>query len=237
MADKDNENNSVDGVNVVVKPGGISPKAPVKTKAQVIVGGGKTKGGLLGLNLSKLFRKKADNNSFSGTKRARKLLKVGLLIAAVVAFVAGGTFGFYKYNEQKTHRKESELYSELDEANKFVIENNIPQALIYAKKALDKDPNNVDSILTVANLTLKENPDDAKQYFLRVLEIYKKENNIDAGGKTAISYWATATLAEDAGETEQAKKYYKSVIDAADPADMYHQSLVRQSKAALERLK
>ena len=149
MADKENENNLDESVTVVVKPGDTSSKTPVKTEAQVIVGGGKTKEGLLGLNLSKLSRKKADKNSFSGTNRAHKLLKVGLLITAAVALVAGGTFGLYKYKEQRTHRQESELYSELDEANKFVRENNIPQALIHAKKALEKDPNNVDSILTV----------------------------------------------------------------------------------------
>lgn len=133
--------------------------------------------------------------------------------------------------------KPGQKENDLTLANKYVRENNTPKALAHAKKALELEPNNVDAILAVANLTLKDNPEESKQYFARALEIYKEENNPDADGGTAINYWAAAGLADQAGQYDLAKKYYQKVIDTADAKDAYHQDLVRQSKLALERLR
>lgn len=195
----------------------------------------------------KLFGKKAEKQGGEGqnpgnlatsppvsdttgqAKKQRKPLKLVLLVVAGVVAV-GGVAGFFLYNS-------SNQDSDLDKANKYVRENNTPEALKHAKKALELDPNNVDAILTVANLTLKDNPEESKQYFARAFEIYKKENNPDLDGKTAINYWGAAGLAEQAGYIDQAKKYYQKVIDAADPNDVYHQNLVGESIAALKRLK
>jgi tetratricopeptide (TPR) repeat protein len=132
---------------------------------------------------------------------------------------------------------DAKINNELNTASSYVRDNDTAKALEAAKRALALDPDNVDSLMVVANLTQKDNPEEAKQYFARALEIYKKENDPDSNGKTAINYWGAAVLAEPAGLIDDAKEYYQKVIDAADPEDSYHQSLVKQSKTALKRLK
>lgn len=121
-------------------------------------------------------------------------------------------------------------------ANDAYIEGNKDLALEHAKQALEKDPNNNETILLVAKLTNAKDPQAAKQYYLQAFNLYAKQFNPDAPGKTATVYWAAADLARRAGKTEQAKEYYAKVAPAANENDGYEQNIAKQSKDWLARL-
>lgn len=110
------------------------------------------------------------------------------------------------------------------------------QNLTQAKKELLLHPNDINDMLAVAYMTKVKNPQQAKQYFLRALNEFKKQNNPDVPGKSAVVYWSAAGIAVQAGQINQAKKYYEEVIAAAKPSNSYDQSLASQSRTALEGL-
>lgn len=120
--------------------------------------------------------------------------------------------------------------------NNALQSHNTSQALADAKKALANEPNNFNDILAVAYLTQSTNPNEAKQYFKQALDLSNQQDNANVPGKSAITYWGAANLAQQAGETDQAKIYYEEVIKAADPSNSYQQSLAIQSQAQLRKL-
>ncbi len=122
---------------------------------------------------------------------------------------------------------------ETEQSNKAFVKGNKALALEHAKKALAKDPNNIDNILLVANLSKTQDPAATKKYYAQALAKFKQQNNPDAPGKSAVVYWAAAEMARQAGETTQAKQYYKQVIQTANPSDSYQKSLSDQSQAEL----
>lgn len=161
----------------------------------------------------------------SKVKNHRSKFVVGCLLIVVIV---AGVLIYTTNNHSAT--QETEL------SNAAFIKGNKALALKHAKKALAKDPNNIDNILLVANLTKAEDPGAAKSYYAQAFEKFKQQNNPDAPGKSAVIYWAAAGLAQQAGETSQAIKYYKMVIQAADPSDSYQQSLAKQARVQLSRL-
>lgn len=158
-----------------------------------------------------------------------KIVKLLLIVVAAGSLVAGGIAAL---DLLQPNRHDNEITA----VNNYLLVNDTSQALAHAKKALAYEPDNLDTILTVAQLTEKDNPEEAKQLYRRALEVFKKQDNPDVGGKKAVTYWAAAGLAEQAGYTDQAKKYYQKTIDVADSMNGYDQDLVRQSQQALERL-
>lgn len=121
--------------------------------------------------------------------------------------------------------------------NESLLKGDKAQALAYAKKVLAKDPHNIDSISAVASLEQENHqPKEATHYYEMAYNEFKKQMNPGAKGTTAITYWAAANMAEQAGQASDAKHYYQQVIKTADASDAYQKSLVKQSKAALERL-
>lgn len=162
-------------------------------------------------------------------------VKFGIIIL-VLAVLAGGGYAGYKAYKQYTLPASVKASNETTKLNEALQKNDRAQALADAKKALSYTPNDVNAILAVAYLTKAENPGEAKQYFAQAFNEFKKQNNPDVSGKSAETYWAAAGLAEQAGETDQAKQYYQKVIEAANPSDSYEQSLATQSQAALKRL-
>lgn len=165
----------------------------------------------------------------SGQKNHRKfLVALGVCLLVIIVVVAGVLI--YK-NSHKSYNQEVDL------ANQAYIQGNKAQALDHAKKALVKDPNNINAILLVANLSKTEDPGAAKQYYAQALSAMKQQNNPDVPGKSALTYWAAAELARQTGETSQAVKYYQQVIQAANPSDDYDQTLAVQAKTELASLK
>lgn len=159
---------------------------------------------------------------------------IGVIIVAVVVVLLG--VGGYAVYEQHTQSASTRAENETEQLNEALLKGNKAQALKYAEQALANEPNNIDNILSVANLLKTDNPSEAKQYYIRALDEFKKQDNPDASGRSIGTYWAAAGLAEQAGQISQAKGYYQKVIDVANPSDSYDQSLVAQSQAALQRL-
>lgn len=165
------------------------------------------------------------------------VLVLGLSLLIISAIIAGVLiYNHASKSKPVQANKAAPINQETVLSNQAFLKGNKAQALDHAKKALAKDPNNVDNILLVANLTQAANPSAAKQYYVQALDTFKQQNNPDVPGKSAVTYWAAANLAQQAGETSQAKKYYQEVIQTASPSDSYQQSLVKQSQAALAGL-
>lgn len=159
--------------------------------------------------------------------RAAKLAAVGLLLIVSTALATW----------HMTAREPTHHLSDMDRANRALIEGDEQQALAYARKALDAEPNNVERILTVASLVKAHNAEEARALYGQALEIYKKHTDPNVPGQPTLVYWAAATLAEDAGQIALARQYYQSVINVADKSNDYEADLFRQSQEALERLR
>jgi tetratricopeptide (TPR) repeat protein len=180
----------------------------------------------------------ADKVSKHVISRLAAHTNIYVLVIAIVLIVGGVILGASQHSHNQS--KGAKLTSETDFMNDALQKKDYTLALDHAKKALAKDPHTVDTILAVANIDKKLNPNEAKQYYKQALNEFKKQDNPDINGKPATTYWAAAGLAEQAGETNQAKQYYQEVIKAAQPTDAYNQgydqSIAAQSAAALKRL-
>jgi tetratricopeptide (TPR) repeat protein len=168
-------------------------------------------------------------------KNSPKLLAV-LGVTLVVAFAV---LGLALINNSTTTPKGTKL----EQANQYALmanqalkKGNETEALMDDKKALAIEPNNVGNIMLVANLTEKENPELAKQYYTQAFDKYNQQNNLASPKMTAVNYWGAANLAEQAGEISQAKQYYQQVIKTANPANSYEQELAQKSQAQIEKL-
>ncbi len=182
-----------------------------------------------------LFGKWPKKNESKKIKNLPIIILAAVLVLALLA--GGGLFGYLKvFHKSAGTNTATKINNELTMTNKYLREDDMSQALVYARKALALDPDNTDAIFAVASLVSTDNPEEAKQLYAHAFEIFKKQDNPDVSGKTAVTYWAAAGLAERAGYTDQAKQYYQKVIDTADPSNSYHQNLVKKSEAALKRL-
>lgn len=151
----------------------------------------------------------------------------GVLILGVLV---AGVAGFYQYKAKRQ-------LAQLDKVSEAVANKDTSTAYKLAQQALDMNPNDMDSLLAAATLAEKEDPEESKRLYARILEIQSKEDNPDEDGKTAITYWSAAGLAEKAGKVELARKYYQKALTAVDMKDSYHQFIANDSQTALERLK
>lgn len=163
-----------------------------------------------------------------------------IILFAVGILVVGTTFAFVNKNDHQTNTTATNTMSPHDQemalVNQYVREKNTALALKHAQKALAHEPDNQETLLAVASLTSQGNPAEAKKLYAQAFEMFKKHDNPEESGKTSITYWAAAGLAEQAGLVAEAKRYYQKVIDAANLSDGYQQSLVKQSQEALKRL-
>ena len=154
--------------------------------------------------------------------------KIIVAVLLCVALVIGIIVILLNQAPTKTATQENSL------ANDAFIKGDKALALKHAKKALEKDPNNMNTMLLVAKLSKEKNPDEAKQYYAQALDVIIKYDKPDEPGKPASIYWAAADLAQRAGQIELAKKYYAKVAPAADPQNDYEQSIAAESKVRLE---
>lgn len=168
--------------------------------------------------------------AFAGAKSKIKNHPRVALVVFLLVVMAGGLI-FVTIREPVTTATQ-----DATSANDAFIKGDKPLALKNAKKALAKDPNNMNTMLLVAKLTKENNPDESKRYYAQALDVIIKYDKPDEPGKPASVYWAAGDLAERAGKTEQAKVYYSKVAAAANPQNGYEQSLIPLSKERLERL-
>lgn len=166
----------------------------------------------------------------SKIKNHPKIVVGCLLIIVVVA-------GALIYVSHRSSSSSDLAAQQTELSNQALMSGDKASALKYAKQALAQDPNNVDNIVLVANLTATNSPTEAKQYYVQALDAFKQKANPDSSGKTTITYWAAAGLAKQAGETAQAKQYYNKVIQTANKSDAYENSIAQKSQAELARLK
>ena len=91
------------------------------------------------------------------------VLVLGLSLLIIVAIIAGVLIHNHvsKSNKLAQAHKAAQINQETVLSNEAFLKGNKAQALEHAKKALAKDPNNVDNVLLVANLTQAENPSAA----------------------------------------------------------------------------
>ncbi len=170
----------------------------------------------------------AEESKFRLNKR---FLAVGASLLIVVVIV-GGVIWYQNYAPNT-----AKSIKEIGLTNQYLQKNDQTQALAHAKKALTFNPNDVDTIVLVASLETKSNPSDSKKLYARALKVYKQKNNPDAAGKSPIVYWGAAGLAEKAGLSADAKRYYQKVIDTANIKDGYQRAIAGQAHLALVRIK
>lgn len=121
-------------------------------------------------------------------------------------------------------------------AYNYVQEGDLASAAESARKAAEYAPDEMDILIGAASVLRDEDPDAAKEIFALALELIKEQDSPDEEGKNISTYWAAGNLAEQAGETDQAIKYYRAALDAADPLNVDEQFIVDRSEAGLERL-
>lgn len=175
----------------------------------------------------------------SSKKPTRKMIIVALLI--VVVLVATGVAAWVFYNKHNQSPALAGITTKSQQAgasmNQAIGDGNMSQALTSAKEALSYNPDNIDEITAVANLeSTAGNKKQAQYYYLKAFNEFKKQQDPDGTDATTLSYWAAATMAQQAGQTAQAKHYYQEVVNTANSKDSYEQSLVAQSKTALKGL-
>ena len=161
-----------------------------------------------------------------------------LIILITVLVLGGLSATFYtNYTKEKkiTSSDVAKSKKELEESNKALSNNDKKQALKHAREALDANPDSYEAINTVASLT--DDKEEKNKLYAHQLDLQKKQLNPDVDGLPTSTYWATAQVAAQAGEVEQAKKYYQKAIGAAKESSEYDQALSADSKTALERLK
>lgn len=168
---------------------------------------------------------------------SKRMLRQAIIFVGFLGIAAALVGVVFLIKRHQTQVSVAKANDESTLVNKAIQANDTKQALAHAKQAMAYDPNNVDTILVVASLTEKDNPKEAKKLYGRALEAFKKQDNPDVSGKNSTTYWVAAGLAEKAGLTDQAKKYYQKVIDIADLRDVSEQDLVAQSERAIKRLK
>ena len=161
------------------------------------------------------------------SKKTVLFIVIGVMV--IGAFV-GGVVGYSRYQAQQQT-------AQLNKISEAVANKDTSAAYKLAKQAVDKNPNDMDSLLAAATLAEKEDPEESKRLYTRILEIQSKEDDPEADGKTAITYWSAAGLAEKAGKVELARKYYQKALSVVDMKDSYHQFIANDSQTALERLK
>lgn len=175
------------------------------------------------------------NNEVSFVKlRASRLKRVIILLGIVlvtIAIIAGGV-KFYKYQNRSLSERVSE---QLTKVNQSLAKGDKQKALEHAKKALELYPDNNDLVYLVASITSDIDPNQAEKEYDRLYEDLKTQHNLDNEEVSTIIYWAAANAAEDAGEIEDARKYYQKVIQKASPEE-YEQDIARQSRERLEKL-
>lgn len=173
------------------------------------------------------------------THGSRRLKVYFLILSALL--LCGACF-VYLQNKNNTNNTSSSNNSlersnvELEKANEYVLSGDSKKALSSARKALEANPDDLTAIETVAGLIKKDDPQAARLLYGHAMDVIVKTNMLNEGGGTTITYWSAATFAKDAGRVNLAKLYYQKVIDTAVPSDSYQQSLVLQSRAALEKL-
>lgn len=155
-----------------------------------------------------------------------------LIITSLLVLILGGSIAAVYLKNKNTVPPGGELTA----LNQALIDNDEDRALEYARKALAHLPDDMDTILAAANVIKKYEPEEAKQLYALALDIFKQENQPDQVGKSAVTYWAAATLAEDAGLKDEAKTYYVNTIASANQEDHYQQYLVNSAQTALARL-
>lgn len=173
----------------------------------------------------------------SVAKTAKPKTKKRLIILLIIVLLLTGAGAAYVFFTKSYQSKATKINQELALVAEYQQKNDIPRALEHAKKLVSYEPDNFEYITLVASLIELQNPNEAKPYYAKLLDDIKKVDNPDEDGKLISTYWAAAGLAEKAGQTESAKRYYQKVIDVADTQDGYEQSLVTQSQEALKRLK
>ena len=178
--------------------------------------------------------------------KSKKQTKLVVLVIVAVVIAVAGVAGFMIFSSDdiaNTDQVEvkadpTQLASQaIAEANAYILEGDISSAVEQARKALEYTPDDLHVITAAADVIVQEDPDEAKPLYVKILEQFREESNPDENGQPLTVYWAGAKLAEQAGETELAIKYYTTVLDVADVSNEEEKGVMDRSRLRLEELR
>lgn len=181
-------------------------------------------------------------NSIASKSTKRKLTnRVIIVVVVLVAMVLAALVFMFVIRPRfsatsSSTEKLSESAQAIVQANEQLLDGDAHKAIASARQAVAKDPQNLFAIEGLANLLKATNPKEAQKLFNQAYLLYKKQNGIDEGSGTVLTYAATAAYAKRANLDEQAKKYYQKVIELANQSDPYDKSLAERAKQELEKL-
>lgn len=165
--------------------------------------------------------------------------KVLLVLAFIIALSLGG-FLIWNNRNQQTDSSEVDasvsISEELATMNEYSQAGNDSRAAEHARQALAHAPDDIDTMLAVAEVIEKDNPEEAGQLYAKALEIFRQQDDPDAEGKSPVTYWSAGVLAEGARLTDQAIVYFNKALEVADPSNTDHVNIIAKSQEALGRL-
>lgn len=174
---------------------------------------------------------------FSGFIKSRKWQ---LLIGLVVLFIAGTVLFLVIYRGQEQPIAEQTSVHDADNAlaqtGKLIQNGNISEALDYARDALAEAPDDLDLIMTTADLAEKAGASDTAQLYSRALAVFKSQSQPDKDDNQPGVYMAAGMLAEKAGLVDEARQYYRQALKVANPSNSDEANIIAQANTAIERL-
>ncbi len=137
------------------------------------------------------------------------MIVIGCIIIGLIlgfgAHVYSSVTGFMKHwSRERTEKKQREISTIYREGVGRLLSGDLKKARVLLKKALDRDPRRVDTLIALASLDSQEgNTPEA-------LELLRKAHDIDQ--KSMEVLFKTAAIQEETGNDEEAIASYQSLI-------------------------
>ncbi len=178
------------------------------------------------------------------SRRSRLLSRKAMLVTlAALAVLLIASFLIWRNNTHKYSSGEAEITStvariseELSAMNEYLQAGNDAKSAEHARKALAHAPDDMDTMLAVAEAIKRVDIEESQQLYVKALEVFKQQDDPDAEGKNPVTYWSAGTMAEGAGLVDQAIVYYRKALEAADSTNTDDQNITAKTKEALWRL-
>lgn len=178
------------------------------------------------------------------SRRSRLLSRKAMLVAlGVLAILLVAGFLIWKddtpqhsSDEADTPDTAVQISKELSAMNEYLQAGNDAKSAEHARKALAHAPDDMDTMLAVAEAIKRVDIEESQQLYVKALEVFKQQDDPDAEGKNPVTYWSAGTMAEGAGLVDQAIVYYRKALEAADSTNTDDQNITAKTKEALWRL-
>ncbi len=137
------------------------------------------------------------------------MIVIGCIIIGLIlgfgAHVYSSVTGFMKHwSRERTEKKQREISTIYREGVGRLLSGDLKKARVLLKKALDRDPRRVDTLIALASL------DSQEGNIPEALELLRKAHDIDQ--KSMEVLFKTAAIQEETGNDEEAIASYQSLI-------------------------